>query len=77
LPMDGLIAHMTYLAYKFGILQSSNSGDYNCRICRFWRWTKNWNIQVNISECTEPPFSKVTGSVDMWVKMINLTFILQ
>ena len=27
-----------------------------------------------ISECTGPMFTKVSGNVDIWVSMINLTF---
>jgi len=37
---------------------------------------KNWHIGPGISECIAPIFAKFSGLVGMWVRMINLTFVL-
>jgi len=36
---------------------------------------QNWHITPNISECAGPISTNFSALVQIWVKMINLTFV--
>jgi len=60
---------------KIGKLQSSNPRDHVSHLCTCVK--KKWKEMAysSISECTVLIFTKFSELVDMWVRMINLTFV--
>ena len=41
------------------------------------KYGEYWHIPPNISDCTEPVFTKFSDLVDICMGMINMTFVLQ
>ena len=63
--------------YKFGDIGPVTPEITRWQIATFVTIAKNWLFPPNISENTRPIFAKFSDMVDLWVQMINLTFILR